>query len=154
LIRTELLMLDKAMICATMIPMVTPEIDRVDSNFVSIQPQNHELLAALALYLPGIPQSEQQLAKGLLAAVEKVPTLGLGRFVDLKTSQLTDKAQESLQRLQKEGKLATEGESFIIPAGMVDKINSDTTRMYFTKLPGIQALKEAADAAGKVWTPQ
>lgn len=133
-------------------------VERIDNQYVGFQPQSHELLAALALYLTSpestfrVPRDEQELAKGLLAAVKEVPSLGLGRFVDIETGQLTDQARTSLLKLQEGKVLAVEGESFIVPEGMRDKLKSQT-RTYF-KDPGIEALKQAAAAAGSVWLPQ
>lgn len=111
--------------------------------------ENHEILAAFALYSEKLPYDEQKLAKGLSAAVEKAPSVGLGRFVD-ETGQLTEAAQISLQILQKEGKLAIEDDSFTIPPKMADKLRS-SIRIFFSG-PEIEELKQAAEAADTVWS--
>lgn len=117
-----------------------------------MKPENHELLAVFASYTPRLPKDPQELAKGLLAAVEKAPSVGLGGFVDMETGQLTEVAQISLQRLQKEGTLAIEGNSFTVPPNMADKLKS-SIRIFFSG-PEIEELKQAAEAAGNVWSPQ
>ncbi len=126
--------------------------DRIEARYVSFQPQTHEILAAFGLYSTKFPQDEQELARGLLAAVEKAPFLR--RFVDGGTGQLTDETRISLQKLQENQLLITENGSFVIPTDTTkrDKLSS-LTRMYF-KNDGIEALKEAAIAAGRVWFPQ
>lgn len=70
-----------------------------------MKPESHELLAILILQLSPeppanieLPRDEQQLAKGLLAAVEKAPSIGLETFVNMETSQLTEAAQVSLKK--------------------------------------------------------
>ena len=124
--------------------MVAP--DRIDSRFVSFQPGNSDILGAFILYSNRLPTNAQLLAKGLLAAVEKAPFLR--RFVD-ETGQLTDAAQISINKLQEDNMLVTNGESLTVPASMLEHLTSQT-RTYF-KVDGITALRGAAILAGSVW---
>lgn len=68
------------------------------------------------------------------------------------TGQLTAEAQTSLKKLLEGQFLASEGDSLIIPPTITGKVSS-LTRTYF-KDKGVEVLREAADAAGKVWSPQ
>lgn len=129
--------------------------DRIDGRYVGFQPETHEILAAFSLYSEKLPQDEQILAKGLLATVEKAKCIGMDRFVDRETGQLTDAARTSLARLQQEHLLTPEGISFVIPpldTPFRDKLSS-LIRMYF-KPEGTAVLQEAAATAGRVWSPQ
>lgn len=124
-------------------------------------PKSHEILAALVLQLAEpplnikLPQDEQKLAEGLLAATKKVTNLGLRRFVNVETGQLTDAARTSLETLKAEGTLVTEGESFIIPLNpptIRQTINS-RIRMSLSNV-GTASLRQAAEAVGNIWSPQ
>lgn len=130
-----------------------PESIDIDRKFVSILPDDPDVMVAFALYSPRLPRNEQELAKGLLAAVKSAPGVGLGRFVDMETGQLTGVARISLETLQEAGNLAIEGDSFTIPPDKANTLKSNI-RIYYRDLTGIEVLKQAAEAAGKVWFPQ
>lgn len=121
--------------------------ERIDSKYVGIQPQSHDVLAALIFHSTRLPQDEHKLAEGLLAAAEKAPFLG--RFVDAETGQLTDQARTSLKKLQETDMLAIEDDSFVMPDRAKTGLASQL-RIYFKTL-GIEALEQAAEAAGNVW---
>lgn len=130
-----------------------PENIDIDRKLVSIPPDDPDVMVAFALYSPRLPQDEQELAKGLLAAAENAPGVGLRRFIDMETGQLTGIARISLGKLQEEGKLAIEDGSLTIAPDKRDKLKSNI-RTYYKDPAGIDVLKQAAEAAGKVWSPQ
>lgn len=131
--------------------MAQENID-IDRKFVSILPEDSDVMVAFALYSPRLPQDEQELAKGLLAAAENAPGVGLRRFIDMETGQLTGVARISLGKLQEEGKLAIEGDSLTIPPNKANTLKSNI-RIYYRDPAGIDVLKQAGEAAGKVWSP-
>lgn len=123
--------------------------ERLGPEIVGFQPQDHEILSALALFSPnGFPQDEAQFAQGLRAACEPAPFLS--RFIDSETGSLSGDARQSLAKLQ-EGVLARQNGALVVGTGQAERLMSGT-RMYF-KEPGMIALKEAAAAAQQVWFP-
>lgn len=124
--------------------------ERIEPEFVGIQPTGPEILSALFLYsFGGIPQDETRFAQGIKAAAEVAPFLS--RFIDPDTGGLTDYARSSMEDLQKGVLLCKDGIFKIDPARL-EALNS-STRMCF-KDSGIEFLKVAAGAAQRVWFPR
>lgn len=122
--------------------------ERIEPEFVGVQPTGPEILSALFLYSFGeIPQDETRFAQGIKAAAEVAPFLS--RFIDPDTGGLTDYARSSIEDLQKDVLLCKDG-IFTISPDKVDTLTS-STRMIFRD-PGTQILKEAAGAAQRVWS--
>jgi len=136
--------------------MVISEREPLGREFVSMQPEDKELFGSFLFYLTkhaseektqiGFPEDRTVFMDGLKAAAEKAPFLA--RFIGNGSEEITP-ADELLSQLKTEKILVLSEGLLIIDDSKRDHVAS-VARTFF-KEQGVVALREAAEAARKVW---